>query len=186
MVIKKDFYFVRHGETDHNLLEGNDKDDHTGDIPLNQTGQSQAIAIEPIIAALPIKTVCFSPMVRAQQTKDLITPRLLIPHHEILALSECTAKIWSEMRKLGMNSLQPTSKEASSFFERVKKGLNEALKLEGPILIVAHGGVHWATCRLLGIQGHAWALENCGIVHFSVDDSGKWTARKISASTENC
>lgn len=33
MISQKEFYFVRHGQTDHNLLEGLHKGDHTIDIP---------------------------------------------------------------------------------------------------------------------------------------------------------
>lgn len=182
MIVKKEFYFVRHGQTDHNLLEGPNKGDHHGDTPLNQTGEGQAASIEPIIAVLPVETVCASPMKRAQQTKNIITPRLKAPHHEIEGLGECSAKVWQEMRVLGMYSPFPKAGEAYHFMERVKEGLNQALSLPGPTLIVSHGGVHWAACCLMDIKEHFWALENCGIVHFSVDSDGVWKARKLGAS----
>ena len=58
MILHKEFYFVRHGQTDHNLLEGRDKGDHPDDISLNETGKNQAKFIHSIISTLPIKTVC--------------------------------------------------------------------------------------------------------------------------------
>src|SRR3989338_1461541 len=107
MILKKEFYFVRHGQTDHNLLEGEEKGDHPADIPLNQTGRGQAATIEPMIALLPIQTICVSPMKRAQETKEIITARVEAPHYEVEGLGECSGKIWQEMGRLGMFSPPP-------------------------------------------------------------------------------
>ena len=180
MIPKREFYFVRHGQTDHNILEGKDKGDHPSDIPLNQKGKQQAVAIEPIVALLPVKTVCVSGMKRAQETKNIIANRLQVPHYEVGALGECSAGIWKEMIRLGMYSPVPTDGQAFLFMEQVRRGLCEALSFSGPCLIVAHGGVHWAACCLMGIQNHEWSLENCGVVHFSMDANQKWIARKLT------
>lgn len=178
MILKKEFYFVRHGQTDHNISNVNLKTDHPSDIPLNETGRNQAKAIEPLIASLPIQTICASPLNRVKETKEIITSRLLAKHYEIENLSECSAEIWRELVKLGMYSPFPTSGPARTFMDRVREGLNQALLLPGPTLIVAHGGVHWSICCLLGIQEHKWAIDNCVPVHFSIDAEGKWQARK--------
>jgi probable phosphoglycerate mutase len=178
MILQKEFIFVRHGQTDHNLLEQKHKGDHHSDIPLNETGRTQAKAIEPIIASLPIQTICVSPMKRAQETKQIIAARLIAIHHEIENLSECSSKIWREMSTLGMYAPLPAEGEARLFMDRVREGVNQALALPGPALIVAHGGVHWAICCLLGIRNHEWSIPNCGIVHFSVGEDGKWVATK--------
>ena len=180
MILKKEFYFVRHGQTDHNALENEDKGDHPHDIPLNQIGKQQAENIKPLIARLPIKTVCASPMKRAQETKNIISSSLIASHHEIEELGECSAKIWKEMRRLGMYSPFPSDGEAKDFMERVKIGLNRSLALPGPSLIVAHGGIHWAACCLLGIVDHYWAIDNCGVVHFSIHGIDKWIAKKLA------
>lgn len=178
-MIKKEFYFVRHGQTDHNILEKKEKGDHPSDIPLNQTGINQAKAIEPIIASLPIQTICVSPMKRAQETKEILSSRLQVPHFDVEAFSECSSLIWKEMSRLGMYSTLPNEGEARLFMNQVQKGLNYILTLPGPSLIVAHGGVHWATCCLMGIENHEWAINNCDIVHFSINDRGKWIAHKV-------
>ena len=105
MIPQKYFFFVRHGQTDHNALEGKDKGDHPSAIPLNDAGRNQAKAIEPTVACLPVQTVCSSPLKRVQETKEIVnTARLSAAHHEIENLAECTAKIWFEMRRLGMYS----------------------------------------------------------------------------------
>jgi uncharacterized phosphatase len=180
MILKREFYFIRHGQTDHNLREGKDKEDYLEHIPLNQTGRAQAAAIEPIIALLPVQTICVSPMKRAQETKDIISVRLQASHQEIDELGECSASIWKEMARLGMYASFPSAGEVHKFIQRVKNGLNRALSLPSPPLIVSHGGVHWATCCLMKITNHEWALENCGLVHFSLDEAGKWSAKKLS------
>lgn len=180
MIPKREFYFVRHGQTDHNVSEGNLKEDHPTDIPLNQKGEKQAVAIEPIVAVLPVKTVCASRMKRAQETKNIIAGRLQIPHYEVEDLGECSAGIWKEMVRLGMYSPPPIDGQVFLFMEQVRKGLCHSLSFPGPCLIVAHGGVHWAACCLMNIKHHEWMLENCGVVHFSVGINQEWTAKKLT------
>ena len=180
MILQKEFYFIRHGQTDHNISDRNLKNDHPEDIPLNETGKSQARLIEPIITSLPIQTVCASPLKRVQETKEIITSNLQLEHHEINDLGECTAQIWKEMVRLGMYSTLPKEGDARQFMDRVRSGINQALSLQSPSLIVAHGGVHWALCCLMGIEGHEWAIGNCVPVHFSVGNNAKWTAKKLA------
>jgi len=179
MITHKEFIFVRHGQTDHNLLEEEKKGDHHANVPLNETGRGQAKAIEPIIASLPIQTICASPMIRAQETKEIITARLQAPHHIIENLGECPFKIWKAMFQLGMHSPIPQEGDVRLFMNRVQDGINTALALPGPSLIVAHGGIHWALCSLMQIKNHEWNLMNCGIVHFTYQKNGQWTAKKL-------
>jgi uncharacterized phosphatase len=179
MIVKKEFYFVRHGETDHNISKAVDKGDHAAHIPLNATGRGQAMAIEPLVAKLPVKTICASPMKRAQETKEIITVTIDAPHHAIEGLGECSSRVWQEMRALGMYSQVPGVGEAALFMRRVGEALNQALALPGPVLVVAHGGVHWAACCLMGVDRHEWSIGNCGIVHFQLDDQGNWAPVKV-------
>lgn len=164
---RKPFYFVRHGQTDFNVSKL--KTDH-GDVSLNARGVEQAQAIESIIAALPIQHICCSPLKRAQETKQIISSRLNAVHYEMANLGECTLQIWTDMTA----NEQP--QHVVEFMEQVKFGLIEALAFEGPTLIVAHGGIHWAICSLLGIAEHDWYVDNCAPVHFFPDDSGQWNA----------
>ncbi|PJD95985.1 MAG: histidine phosphatase family protein [Parachlamydia sp.] len=180
MIFQKEFYFVRHGQTDHNILEGENKGDHPEDIPLNETGKNQAKLIEPLISSLQIKTVCSSPLKRVQETKAIITSNLQVDHYEIHDLRECSAQIWKEMSQAGMYSSLPNDGPARQFMNRVRNGVNQALALPGPSLIVAHGGIHWALCCLMGINEHEWAIHNCIPIYFSVRDDGKWIAQKLT------
>lgn len=175
----KEFYFVRHGQTDHNLVEGEHKGDHLSHIPLNATGRAQAAAIEPLIASLPIQSICVSPMLRAKETKEISTQQLKAPHIEIEELGECTRLIWKRISQLKVRSAMPEEKEASDFIQQVKKGLHQALSHSSPTLIVSHGGVYWTTCWLLNIESHPWSIDNCGVVHFICSEDGTWKNKKL-------
>ncbi len=177
MIIKKEFYFVRHGQTDGNAAEI--KQDH-GDISLNATGREQARMIEPIIASLPVKTICYSPLKRAKETRELACASLTATHAEVINLSECNTQIWQEMTALGKHAKATSREPVYSFMQRVLKGINEALSCHGPVLIVAHGGIHWAACCLMEIDQHDWIIDNCIVTHFSIKEDGRWNARKLN------
>lgn len=177
MITKKEFYFIRHGQTDGNLPPNIRK--NYGDISLNAVGVSQAMAVESIISSLPIRTVCCSPLKRAKETRDLCCANLASAHIEIQDLSECDAATWGPMTALGALAIHSLDQPIYSFMERVRSGVNEALSKEGPILIVAHGGIHWALCCHLQVE-HEWAIDNCVPVHFFLSETGVWQARKIT------
>lgn len=176
MIPKKEFYFVRHGQTDLNISV-EEKIDHPAHVTLNATGLAQAQTIEPLIASLPIKTVCCSPFKRAQVTKDIITSRLSAAHCEINNLGECSSLIWKEMTKLGPLARIQAQDPVLTFMQQVLDGINHALEQNGPVLIVAHGGVHWALCCFLGIECE-WTIDNCIPVHFNFENE-KWNARRL-------
>lgn len=177
MIPQKEFYFLRHGQTDYNLKEV-EIVDHPPSIPLNAAGRSQALRIEPIIAKLPIKTVCYSPMLRAVQTKEIIASRLPPPQFELPDLGECSALVWKLMPEWKEQVLTASDQPVSLFLQRVLRGFQSALAYEGPVLIVAHGGIHWALCSILNISGHDWITDNCVPVHFYLEQ-GEWRARNL-------
>ncbi len=172
MINQKEFYFVRHGQTDHNLSPDKVKG---GDIDLNATGREQAKRLAPLIAELPLQSICCSSLQRALQTKELLAPGA--SHLEFEDLGECTVQIWHEMTSLDRAAW---SKVATDFLERVRRGVNAALEEPGPVLIVAHGGVHMAICHWMGIEDHEWMIDNCQPVHFLLDDAMGWKARLLS------
>ena len=176
MIHKKEFYFIRHGQTDSNTSDN--KIDH-GDISLNAIGRKQAQAAESVIASLPIKSVCYSPLKRAKETKEAISLQLHAMHYEIPELTECTMQIWKDMTAAGINAYQSTYMHVKTFINRALNGINQSLSKEGPVLIVAHGGIHWVICCLLNIPNHEWIIGNCLPVHFTVSETGRWTARKL-------
>lgn len=176
MILKKEFYFIRHGQTDYNV--SNLKIDHA-DVSLNEVGFKQAHAIESIIAKLPVKSICFSPLKRAMETKQIISKRLLATDHEMHSLGECSSQIWNDMTLCGATAFHSGEAHVKDFIKRARNGLNEALSLDGPPLLVAHGGVHWAICCLMAITDHDWMIGNCIPVHFFPNEEGLWRARKL-------
>lgn len=161
-----EFYFVRHGQTDYNVSPS--KVDHA-DISLNAVGLSQAHALEPLIRTLPIRTVCHSPLKRVLETKEVIASQLSAMHHAIDDLTECSSQIWDDMTS-GI-----AGEHVSYFMERAVQGINRALEKPGPVLIVAHGGIHWAFCSAMKISNHTWIIGNCEPVHF-IYHEGQWKA----------
>lgn len=177
LIPQKEFYFIRHGQTDYSLHQI--KVDHPADIPLNETGRKQALSVEPILRALPVKAICYSPMRRAVETKDLAASRLAVPQYEMPDLGECNAIVWKEMPLFKEKAIREGTEPVLGFLQRVLRGFQAALALEGPVLIIAHGGVHWALCSLLNMKNYDWATDNCVPIHFFFKD-GSWHANKLS------
>ncbi|MCH9626537.1 MAG: hypothetical protein S4CHLAM2_01590 [Chlamydiales bacterium] len=166
---QREFYFVRHGQTDP----------HTGnvDISLNEIGLKQAHALKGVIAPLPFQTVCFSPLKRAIETKQIVGAHLGKRECQIQDLAECSKQVWDEMIALGPTAYQNGSHAVKGFMNQALRALYQALSQPGPVLIVAHGGTHWAICCLLEIQDHSWLIENCVPIHFTRTSS--WEAKRL-------
>jgi probable phosphoglycerate mutase len=65
------------------------------------------------------------------------------------------------------------------FLERTYHGFQKALSYEGPVLIVSHGGIHWALCYLMDITDHEWVVDNCLPIHFFIGPDGLWKVKKL-------
>lgn len=169
-----EFYFVRHGQTDHNIgLVKNNLD-----LPLNPVGRKQAAMVKEYVKNLPIKTICYSPLLRAKQTKDIINAALNIPEFKISELAEGAGDFWNELQKI-KNKQMPISKNLKKFLKRVSKGLDKVLGCPPPVLIVAHGGVYSALCRILKINTEEWAIANCSLMHFYKNADGSWSVKYL-------
>lgn len=83
-----EFYFVRHGQTDHNIgLNANLNDG------LNKVGKHQTKKVTSLLAKLPIKTICSSPLLRIQETTEIINAKLKVPNFVIPELKEGESKV---------------------------------------------------------------------------------------------
>lgn len=174
---RKEFYFIRHGQTDAN---GNPRVKLIdADLPLNANGRAQALASRQAVLSLPIQTICCSPMQRAKETKELLLDGK--PAIEVPALSECPARIWTNMAQLEEGSGYQYCLETESFLPRAMRGVQAALEQEGTPLIVSHGGIHFALCYHLKIENHPWRIGNCVLVHFRPVGAEGWEARIISS-----
>lgn len=165
MIRRVPFYFLRHGATDPHI-----DDLH---IPLNTWGCAQAADRAAFITELPIRTVCISPLRRAQETATIVAQDAFLKH-TIDDLGECTHAVWHHMTRA-----DTPDASTQAFLDRVARGVVKALKHPGPVLIVAHGGVHYALCRFLEIDGHSGIIDHCVPVHFMPTQDGKWRASKL-------
>lgn len=172
-----EFYFVRHGQTDHNA--GLLNKDVYGDIPLNDVGLQQAAQLRSFVEILPIKTICCSPLLRARQTKDIINKWLGLPVVMISDLREGSDQDWCEIQSIKNGKHLSVSKSLKLFEGRLRSGLEKALRQTGPVLIVAHGGVYSLLCRILNVETNMWKIANCTVVHFYKNSSGVWSVEKI-------
>lgn len=171
-----EFYFIRHGLVDY----GPDFFSYeTPDVPLNSEGRKQAAAIKPLVELLPIRTICVSPMIRAQETKNIVAKDLSCPVVTIDELHECSGAVWEQMSALDdPNHPQEVEQIVHDFMNRAVSGMQKALTFPGPVLVVAHGGIHWAFCHLLNVEHPAKRISHCVPVHFSRLNN-KWTAKLL-------
>lgn len=175
---RKPFYFIRHGETNVNADKNLKRVDY--DLPLNHTGRSQALFAREALSKIPLKRVCFSPIQRAVETKDILVENLNLDQLELDDLSECKAKIWTKMVLLENGTGYHVCPEVEDFLSRILRGLESSLQTgEGPPLVVGHGGTHWALCYHLAISNHPWKIGNCKLVHFQPKGEEEWVAEII-------
>lgn len=172
MIIAKQFYLIRHGESEANkagVAAGGGIDS-----PLTETGRQQALNLSPLLKSLPVKPskIFHSPMKRATETAHLlngilqleITPWNGIEEHYI---GDLEGKPWLEVAPYFEGEKDPPNGETMKDFEkRICTNINTILQqtLNGPPLIVAHGGLFHAFSRIY--KRKFTAVPNCLIHHF--------------------
>ncbi len=180
VIARKQFYYVRHGQTDWNL-EG--KLQGCADIVLNQTGLKQAVEAKDRLSGEPIATICCSPLRRALKTAEIINQELKCPLIELEGLRECnfglhegtTCCDWLNDWLIGNTSVVPPDIEKVEDFQiRVIEAINQALDYTGPVLIVAHGGTYVPINNILP-RNEQWNLPNCQPVRHDPPDENNAT-----------
>ncbi|MBA3721081.1 MAG: histidine phosphatase family protein [Parachlamydiaceae bacterium] len=174
-ILQKEFYFIRHGEVcfnvDSNLT-------HELDPSLTPRGIKQALSVQTMIDQLTIQTICVSPLKRALETKVIIAKNIKCQSIVINELEECSTEVWNKM----VSCTDSISDNVCDFFNQAQMGINKALSYPGPVLIIDHGGIHWAMCNLMNIQGYEKKIGNCELVKFNFSDSLEWTATPFNLS----
>jgi len=169
MLVKKAFYFIRHGQTDHNR-----KHIYAGgktDVPLNKTGKRQAKALRKRLHPLPINQVVCSPMKRALQTARLATQRPLIIDQ---GMKECDLGDFEGMpvpdfiRYADATPAHipfPNGESRTDIAKRAINSINNCLASHGEnLLFISHGMVYWSLLEALHIPFHH--IPNAQLVHF--------------------
>jgi len=174
-------YMVRHGQTAWNLEER--AQGHT-DIPLDETGLTQAQCLADMLADEPIEQVLSSDLQRAMKTAEAIAKRLAIPveptpalrersfgHLEGLPYKEVHVRLGAESTVEGLNAWHvacpPGGESMDATWQRVQS-IAERLRSETKnTLVVSHGGT---SCLLLAqlIAGtiqtaRAFRFHNCTV-----------------------
>lgn len=170
------FYFLRHGETDHNAHKI--YDDFT-EIHLNENGKKQALQVQQIFHSLPVATVCSSPLLRVQQTKSIVLANKLVHDVVLDEFRECPSNLWRLF--LAAETRELTIKEwalINEFTRRVKTGLEKTLQYNAPVLLIAHGGTYWALAHLLQLQGNR-KIGNCIPMYIFPEELEIWKAEPI-------
>ena len=165
-MLQRSFYFLRHGETEWNR-EGRIQG-HT-DIPLNDTGRSQAEQVVPILTRAPIHRIVVSTLSRAYETASIINAALQKPlavdeglkerhfgEYEGLSISQFD-NLRCDLAKQGLPPEEngypcpPKGEPYADFRVRTIAAFRRNLEeFEGEnILFVAHGGVYRVLRRCL-------------------------------------
>ncbi len=183
MLQKKDFYFVRHGESLHNQM-----DICTGgqiDSPLSAQGIEQAKNLGMLLETIDIDFAVTSPMIRAKKTAEIAYTGKIIADEN---LRECNLgdfegqkgdrKIIEYLKNAPFDEPIPNGEEKGAFCNRIVQCFNHWLSNDNAnILFVAHGFVYAAILR--AIEATNYDLDNCQLVHFHVNDSGTWETHLI-------
>lgn len=160
-LIKKKFFFVRHGVTDWNekqLCQGQ------LDIELNEAGRLEAKNLAEFIKEFPFLRICVSPLKRALETANIL--HKMKPTSELQVIDELKERSWGELEGISSTEMYrieeleeknphlPPEKgieHRGAFQSRILQGLTLALSREDEPLIVSHGRVFLSLCELLDI-----------------------------------
>lgn len=175
-LIKKSFYFMRHGSTDWNkerLVMGQK------DIPLNAEGINQVTESLEFVKGQKIDLICCSPLLRAKQTAEIINKNLKVPIMEIDNLKECYFGLY-EGQKNGQWMLQWLSgqlienlESKEQFKRRINSGINEALSHSSSALIVSHGAVYYVLQEIMN-SNRPIDCANCSLYFNEPLEANNW------------
>ncbi len=178
-LLRRPYWFLRHGETDWNRAN---RTQGRTDTMLNETGVSQAHAAAALLRGRDIKAVFSSPLQRAQRTAHIVADTLGLPVTTRTALREASfgthegevMGAWFAAWAAG----EAVPEHGESFAElhiRAVAAMNEVLQAPGPVLVVGHGGFFRAVRAAMGFpatvrtpnavpilctpEGAAWVMD---------------------------
>lgn len=138
-------WLVRHGETDWNSLG---KLQGRSDIPLNNTGISQAEECRDVLKESHWDVIVTSPLKRAKETTDVINKELKLPIIEMVEFIErnygdAEGMTVKERLTAFPDKNYPNQEDRKSLNKRVMDGVEKINQLYSgkKVLLVAHGAV---------------------------------------------
>lgn len=168
-------YLVRHGETEWNRLR---RIQGSSDIPLNDTGRAQAVAVAEILSGHSFDVIVSSPLSRALETATIIANRLSMPLP--LMFGELVERNYGDAEGSNSDDLAqryppgteiPGQETRAQVTERVIGVLHELAQRypEADILAVAHGGVIRSVVEHAAPGLHQEPISNCSVHSFRHD-----------------
>jgi probable phosphoglycerate mutase len=167
------FFLVRHGETEWNRLR---KIQGISDIPLNDTGRSQAAALGDILSKHRFDLIVSSPLSRALETAQIVARKLGMPAP--LVIQDLVERNYGEAEGssgLELDTLYPPGTEIpgredrADVTRRVVRTLHDlAIRHpEADILAVAHGAVIRCVVDYAAPGEYSEPITNCSVHSFS-------------------
>lgn len=180
----KHFYFVRHGQTDWNVIR---KLQGQHDIPLNDVGIEQAKALAERLYNLGVKveSVYSSPLMRANKTAEIIASKLgLCVEVNSLLKERCfgcfegkvVALLSDDERETFHSAFNEQDNEkamllnvetSNQVIERFRKFMNTVPADKDNIMLVSHGAFIKSLIR--HFLGDDFLVPNCACVSFDYD-----------------
>ena len=182
----RSLYLVRHGET---VGESSVRFFGRTDVALSDVGREQVQALAPLVRHVAFQAVVHSPLVRAQESAEILVAELLEPPAlteaapdlievdfgdiEGLTDGEIAAKMpgWYRDWKAGTAQGFPGGETFSGFARRMQTAIDGLLARHpaGNLLVVVHKGViKRALAHLLGLSPDAAAQINLDLGSLSV------------------
>ena len=169
-------YLVRHGETDWNSqrrIQG------TTDIPLNDTGRSQAARTGLLLARRQWDAVVTSPLSRAFETGSIIAAELGLPAPTTDA--RLVERNYGEAEGLDFEEMQRLFPEDTKVPGRERRSVVAARALEAlmdiahahpdeSIVVVSHGGLIRSVLRKVDPDGDHGMITNGSVHSFRYED----------------
>jgi len=174
------FYFLRHGETEHNrrrIIQTQ------RGVTLNETGRVQARRAAEILADMPFTEIHASDLERAWETAQIVNSCCNKPLHEAPALHERDWGDWAGQSNIDLNwAGSPENGETlAEFTLRTLNGFRAVLA-RGEVLVVAHGGSYAVLLAAFGLPvGRPRAVQNATPMRLVRDSSGPagWIAEVV-------
>ncbi|MEE9127453.1 MAG: histidine phosphatase family protein [Planctomycetota bacterium] len=202
---ERSLYLVRHGET---VGESSVRYYGRTDVALSDVGRAQVQALAPLVRHVAFQAVVHSPLVRAQESAEILAAELLEPPAlteaapdlievdfgdiEGLTDGEIAAKMpgWYRDWKAGSAPGFPGGETFSGFAQRMETAIDGLLARHpaGNLLVVAHKGViKRALAHLLGLSPDAAAKINLDLGSLSViacSDRQQLTLKHLNLTAE--
>jgi probable phosphoglycerate mutase len=153
--MRRVLYLARHGETDWNLAA---RWQGWTDVPLNATGEAQAVALAERLRERNIARIVASNLLRARRTAEIVARTLSVPEltvdsdlrergfglFEGLTRDECESKYPDEWKNYRAHTILPPGAEphdvvTQRIHRAVRRAVEGEVQRDGAILVVTHG-----------------------------------------------